>query len=61
MRFGRTRKMWLVIAVGLVAGVPFLDAAQAGPRYLISKHGAIADGQTLNSKAIQSTIERDSD
>jgi polygalacturonase len=34
------------------------DAVSAAKRFLITDSGAVADGQTLNTKAIQSTIDR---
>jgi len=49
--------VWWINLVALVAGVAFSAASQPGTRYLISKHGAIGDGRTVNSRAIQSAIE----
>jgi len=42
---------------GVVAGLLAFASAQAESRVLISAHGAVGDGQTLNTEAIQTAIE----
>jgi exo-poly-alpha-galacturonosidase len=52
------RATWLCCLTGIVVGIiPFAEA-QAGTRYPISKHGAVGDGKTINTGAIQSIIDR---
>jgi polygalacturonase len=49
------RKYLVIVLVSLV---PFLTQATAKKqRYNIAEHGAIADGKTLNTKAIQAVID----
>ena len=48
---------WIVLGAGFTEAV-FFAAASEPSRYWISKHGAIGDGQTVNTRAIQSAIER---
>lgn len=45
------------ISALVLSGLLTLAAADAAPRYSISAHGAIGDGRTLNTKAIQSAID----
>lgn len=45
--------LWFVLLLCLAA--PVLSAA---PSFVISKHGAVGDGRTLNTRAIQAVIDR---
>lgn len=51
-----SRKLSTVLSL-VVAGLLAFASAQAESRVLISAHGAIGDGQTLNTKAIQAAID----
>jgi hypothetical protein len=48
---------FILSAVAFFLCTPFLHAAETANRFLVTDYGAIADGKTLNTKAIQSAID----
>lgn len=54
-------KAWITVVAGLVLTVnasAARDNARASHRYLVTDYGAVADGSTVNTKAIQSAIDK---
>lgn len=46
------------VAAVFLACATFLAGAPAAKRYLVTDYGAVADGQTVNTKALQALIDR---
>ena len=58
MRINLSTPILLAALCALTGTAVAADVASSAKRYLITDSGAVADGQTLNTKAIQSAIDR---
>ena len=48
----------IISAIVLAVSAAAQTGAKAPKRFVISDYGAVADGSTVNTKAIQSTIDK---